>query len=161
MLNANIVGNSVLLQAAYPHFIARGGASVIFVSSIAGTGPSPGNLAYGVCKRALIQMAESLAVDWGAQNIRVNVIAPGVTISENTRPLWENAKLHETIVAGIPLGRLADADDMAAAAVWLASRGGAMVTGQTIVIDGGSTLRGAGRASAKIDFKAVMSQQAK
>jgi len=158
MLNANVVNNTALALAAHPHLQARGGGSVILISSIAATGPSPTVAAYSVCKRALLQLADNLAVEWGRQNIRVNVLAPGITVSDNTRPLWENPQLKAALTADIPLGRFGEADDIAAACVWLASPGGAFVTGQTIVVDGGSTMRGADKPP--VDFKAAFDASA-
>jgi len=151
MLTANVVNNSILAQAAYPHLMARGGGSVTVIGSIAATGPSPTTSAYSVSKRALLQLVDNLAIAWGAARIRVNAISPGITVSDNTRPLWEPEKVRAGLIAGIPLGRLGEADDIAACALLLASRGGEWITGQNIVIDGGATLRGAGRPA--MDFK--------
>jgi NAD(P)-dependent dehydrogenase (short-subunit alcohol dehydrogenase family) len=101
-------------------------------------------------------MVDNLALEWAPDAIRVNAIAPGYTVSDATRPLWSKPKVREGLDASIPLGRLGEADEVAACAVFLAGPGGAYVTGQTIVIDGGLTLRGAGKAKTP-DFKAVMS----
>jgi NAD(P)-dependent dehydrogenase (short-subunit alcohol dehydrogenase family) len=155
MLTVNVVNNSHLAHLALPHLRARGG-SVIFISSVSGTGSSAGVAAYGVSKRAVLQMVDNLALEWAPDAIRVNAIAPGYTVSDATRPLWSKPKVREGLDASIPLGRLGEADEVAACAVFLAGPGGAYVTGQTIVIDGGLTLRGAGKAKTP-DFKAVMS----
>ena len=143
MLTVNVVNNTHLAHQALPHLKARGGA-VIFISSVAGTGASATVAAYSVSKRALLQMMDNLALEWAAHGIRVNAIAPGFTVSEATRPLWSNPNVREELDTSIPLGRLGEADEIAACAVFLAAPGGAYVTGQTIVIDGGLTLRGAG-----------------
>ncbi|MBV9510356.1 MAG: glucose 1-dehydrogenase [Caulobacteraceae bacterium] len=156
MLNANVVNNTELALAAHPHLVARGGGSVILIGSIAGTGPSPTVSAYSACKRALLQVMENLAVEWSRQKIRVNAVAPGLTISEDTRQFWENPNVNAAFVARIPLGRWMQADDIAAACLWLASPAGSGVTGQTVVIDGGLTMRGAGEA--QTDFKDLKTQ---
>jgi len=153
MLNANIVNNTELALAAHPHFLDRGGGALIFIASISGTGSSVSTSAYSVCKRALFQLVDNFAVEWGPQKIRVNAVAPGLTISEDTRAFWQNPDTKAAFGAAIPMGRWAEPDDMAAACVWLASPGGAMVTGQTVVIDGGLTMRGANQQAA--DFKAL------
>jgi NAD(P)-dependent dehydrogenase (short-subunit alcohol dehydrogenase family) len=156
MLTVNVVNNAHLAQAALPHLRARGG-SAIFISSVSGTGSSASVAAYGVCKRALLQMVDNLALEWAPHGIRVNAIAPGYTVSEATRPLWSNPRAREDLDASIPLGRLGEPDEVAGCAVFLAGPGGAYVTGQTNVVDGGLTLRGAGQRQAKRpDFKAIL-----
>jgi len=146
MLTVNIVNNFRLANAAFPHLRVQGG-SVTFITSIAATGPSLAAAAYGIAKRGLHQLVDNLALEWGDHGIRVNAIAPGVTVSENTRILWQNEQVRTALSAATPLGRMGEPDDVAACAVYLASQGGAFVTGQTIVVDGGMTLRGAATRS--------------
>jgi NAD(P)-dependent dehydrogenase (short-subunit alcohol dehydrogenase family) len=88
----------------------------------------------------LIGLARSLAVEWGPAGIRVNCLAPGIVKTEFARALWDNPSIADPAVERTALRRLADADDIAGPAVFLASRAGAFVTGQTIVIDGGVTI---------------------
>jgi NAD(P)-dependent dehydrogenase (short-subunit alcohol dehydrogenase family) len=140
MLTANVVNNAELAHAALPHMVTRGGGAIIVVSSTSGVGPGPSAAAYSTCKRALLQLVDNWALEWASHKIRVNAIAPGLTVTDATRLVWENPGLRAAISADIPLGRLAEADDVAACALFLASRGGAFVTGQTIVVDGGRTL---------------------
>jgi NAD(P)-dependent dehydrogenase (short-subunit alcohol dehydrogenase family) len=158
MLNANVVNNTELVLAAHSHLLARRGGSVILIGSIAGTGPSATTSAYSICKRALLQLADNLAIEWGRQNIRVNVVAPGVTKSEDTRFLWDNPQVKAAIEQRIPLGRFGEPEDIAAACLWLASPLGAYVTGQTIVIDGGMTMRGA--SDPPVEFKEMRDEPA-
>jgi len=158
MLTANVVNNTELALAAHPHFVARGGGALILIGSVAGTGASPTTSAYAICKRALLQLAANLAVEWGRQNIRVNVIAPGITRSEDTRFLWRDPRIKAAVEQRIPIGRFGEPDDIAGACLWLASPLGSFVTGQTIVIDGGMTLRGAG--DPPMDFKAMRDEPA-
>jgi NAD(P)-dependent dehydrogenase (short-subunit alcohol dehydrogenase family) len=155
MLTVNVVNNFRLANAVRPHMQARGG-SVLFISSIAGTGPSLAAAVYGVCKRALLQLVDNLALEWCDDNIRVNAIAPGLTVSEATRPLWNNPQVRSGLSDGIPLGRFGEADDIAACAIYLASDGGAYVTGQTFVIDGGMTLRGAANRKHGVSVESAM-----
>jgi dehydrogenase/reductase SDR family member 4 len=88
-------------------------------------------------------MARNLAVEWGPQNIRVNCIAPGLVRTDFARALWENPELLAKSEAATPLRRIGEPDDIAGAAVYLASRAGRWTTGQVIVVDGGVTI-GAG-----------------
>ncbi len=87
-----------------------------------------------------MQLARNLAVEWGPSNIRVNCIAPGLVRTDFARALWENPEMLEITEKRTPLRRIGEPDDIAGAAVFLASRAGRWITGQTIVIDGGVTI---------------------
>jgi NAD(P)-dependent dehydrogenase (short-subunit alcohol dehydrogenase family) len=115
---------------------------VIIVSSIGGLKGSAMLGAYCVSKAADMQLARNLAVEWGKHNIRVNCIAPGLVRTDFARALWEDPKYLERTQALTPLGRIGEPQDIGGIAVFLASRAGAFVTGQTIVADGGVTIAG-------------------
>ena len=142
ILSANIGSVHRLCQRVLPGMAAAGGGSVILVSSIAGLKGSRMLGTYSVTKAASMQMARNLAVEWGADNIRVNCIAPGLVRTEFARALWDNPQLLAQTVARYPLGRIGEPDDIAGAAIFLASDAGSFITGQTIVIDGGATIAG-------------------
>ena len=89
-----------------------------------------------------MQLARNLAVEWGPKGIRANALAPGIVRTEFARALWDNPEVAGPATAATPLRRLGEPDDIAGSAVFLASRAGAFVTGQTIVIDGGVTIVG-------------------
>ena len=119
---------------------ARHDGSIVIVSSIGGLKGNGVIGAYNISKAADFQLARNLAVEFGPHNIRVNCIAPGLIKTDFARALWENP---ETLIASnarTPLGRIGDPDEIAGAAVFLASKAGAFMTGQTIVIDGGPTI---------------------
>ena len=115
---------------------------ILFVSSIGGLKGSAALGAYAISKAADMQLARNLAVEWGEHNIRVNCIAPGLIKTDFARALWENPELRERYESTTPLRRLGEPDDIGGIAVFLASRAGAFVTGQTIVADGGVTIVG-------------------
>jgi NAD(P)-dependent dehydrogenase (short-subunit alcohol dehydrogenase family) len=96
--------------------------------------------AYAISKAADMQMARNLAVEWGPRNVRVNCIAPGLVRTDFARALWENPETYQRAVALYPLRRIGESDEIAGAAVFLASRAGSFVTGQTLVVDGGATI---------------------
>jgi NAD(P)-dependent dehydrogenase (short-subunit alcohol dehydrogenase family) len=98
--------------------------------------------AYGVSKAADMQIARNLAVEWGPRNVRVNCIAPGLVRTDFARALWESPEIYAATVAKYPLRRIGEPDEIAGAAVFLASAEGSFVTGQTLVIDGGATIAG-------------------
>jgi NAD(P)-dependent dehydrogenase (short-subunit alcohol dehydrogenase family) len=142
VMHANIGSVHRLCQLAIPGMAGNGGGAVIIVSSIGGLKGSEALGAYAISKAADMQIARNLAVEWGPKNIRVNCIAPGLVRTDFARALWENPQIYEATVAKYPLRRIGEPDEIAGAAVLLASDAGSFTTGQTIVIDGGGTIAG-------------------
>jgi NAD(P)-dependent dehydrogenase (short-subunit alcohol dehydrogenase family) len=142
VMHANIGSVHRLCQLAIPGMAENGGGAVIIVSSIGGLKGSEALGAYAISKAADMQIARNLAVEWGPKNIRVNCIAPGLIRTDFARALWENPQIYEATVAKYPLRRIGEPDEIAGAAVLLASDAGSFTTGQTIVIDGGGTIAG-------------------
>jgi NAD(P)-dependent dehydrogenase (short-subunit alcohol dehydrogenase family) len=142
IMNTNVRSNLWLCNMVLPQMAERGGGAVIVLSSIAGLKGTRHLGAYGMSKAAGAQLARNLAVEWGPRNVRVNCLAPGVIKTDFARALYEDPALHSHVVKGYPLGRLGEPDDVAGAAVFLAARAGAFVTGQTLVVDGGVTISG-------------------
>lgn len=140
IMNANIGSAHRLCQLAIPGMAENGGGAVIIVSSIAGIKGSSVLGAYGISKAADMQMARNLAVEWGPRNVRVNCIAPGLIRTDFARALWENPETYKATVSNYPLRRIGEPDEIAGAAVFLASPAGSFMTGQTMVIDGGGTI---------------------
>jgi NAD(P)-dependent dehydrogenase (short-subunit alcohol dehydrogenase family) len=139
VMNANIRSQVWLANMAVPHMVARGGGSIVIISSIGGLRGSPQLGAYAVSKAADMQLARNIAVEWGPKNIRANAIAPGLVRTDFARALWENPVLYKKRTRDTPLQRIGEPDEIAGAAIFLASAAGSFVTGQTIVIDGGTT----------------------
>jgi NAD(P)-dependent dehydrogenase (short-subunit alcohol dehydrogenase family) len=142
IMGTNVRSNLWLANMALPKIAERGGGAVIIVASIAALAGSTRLGAYGISKAAGIALARNLAVEWGPRNVRVNCIAPGIIKTEFAKALYDDPAVEARAVAKYPLGRLGEPADVAGAAVFLASRAGAFVTGQTIVIDGGATAGG-------------------
>ena len=141
-LEANITNMAMMLKRAAPHMASRGGGSIVLISSTAGVIPMADRLVYGITKIAARHLAATLAVHLGRQNIRVNAIAPGGIRTEGNRHILEKPGFEKKLTAGLPLLRIGEPDEIAATAVYLCSPGGAYVTGQTIVVDGGQVLTG-------------------
>jgi NAD(P)-dependent dehydrogenase (short-subunit alcohol dehydrogenase family) len=140
ILDSNIRSNLWLCNMALPEMAARRDGSVIIVSSIGGLKGSAVLGAYGISKAADMQLARSLAVEWGPSNIRVNCIAPGLVRTDFAQALWENPERLAKTEERTPLRRIGVPEDIAGAAVCLASPAAAWITGQAIVIDGGITI---------------------
>ncbi len=137
IMRSNVWSNFWLCNRALPGMAARGGGSIILISSVAGMLGSPSIGVYGISKAADMALARNICVEWGAKNIRANCIAPGLVRTEFARALWENPKIHDHVVKSYPLRRIGEPDEIAGAAVFLAAPSGSFITGQTIVIDGG------------------------
>jgi len=142
VLQNNIVSNLWLANMVLPEMAQRRDGALIIVSSIGGIKGSATLGAYCVSKAADMQLARNLAVEWGPHNIRVNCIAPGLVRTDFARALWDDPKLLAHTESATPLRRIGEPEDIGGIAVFLASRAGAFVTGQTIVADGGITITG-------------------
>lgn len=142
IMNANIGSAHRLCRMVLPGMAENGGGVVVIISSIAGLKGTDVLGAYGISKAADMQIARNLAVEWGPKNIRVNCIAPGLIRTEFARALWENPETYQATVSRYPLRRIGEPDEIAGAAIFLASEAGRFTTGQTLVIDGGGTISG-------------------
>ena len=140
ILRNNVLANHWLAQFVAPEMAARRDGSIIFVGSTGGFRGSSVIGVYNISKAADFQLMRNLAVELGPSNIRVNSIAPGLTRTDFARALWEDEDNLRKALAGTPLSRLAEPEDIAGAAVFLASPAARYVTGQTIVVDGGSLI---------------------
>ena len=140
ILQNNIISNHWLIQMCAPQMRERKDGAVIIVSSIGGLRASPVIGAYNISKAAGFQLARNLAAEFGADNIRVNCIAPGLIKTDFAKALWDNPETLKRALAGTPLKRIGDPEEIAGAAVYLASKAGAYMTGQMLVVDGGATV---------------------
>jgi len=139
ILDNNIVSNHWLIHMVAPEMAERKDGAIVIVSSIGGLRGSGILGAYAISKAADMQLARNLAQELSPSNIRVNCIAPGLVKTDFARALWDTPEAEKRSSVGTPLRRLGEPDDIAGAAVYLASRAGAWTTGQTIVVDGGAT----------------------
>jgi NAD(P)-dependent dehydrogenase (short-subunit alcohol dehydrogenase family) len=140
ILDNNILANLWLISFVAPAMIARREGSIIIVSSIGGLRASTTIGAYGVSKAADMQLARNLAAEYGPHNVRVNCIAPGLVRTDFARALWETPENLKGHNARAPLGRIGEPDEIAGAAVFLASPASSYMTGQAMVVDGGATI---------------------
>lgn len=140
IMGANIRSNHWLCQLVLPEMVERKDGSIVIVSSIGGLRGSSVIGAYCISKAADMQLARNLAVEYGPHNIRANCIAPGLIKTDFARALWEDPETLRRSTAGAPLRRIGEPDEIAGAAVFLASKAGSFTTGQVIVCDGGATI---------------------
>jgi NAD(P)-dependent dehydrogenase (short-subunit alcohol dehydrogenase family) len=141
VLDVNLTGTFLFAQAVGRHMLARGEGSIVNVASVAAFKGAPSGamdaIGYNASKGGVVAFTRDLAVKWAPRGVRVNAIAPGWFPSEMSAVLLE--RWETEFLAGIPLGRFGAGDDLKGAVVFLASRAGAYVTGQTLVVDGGQS----------------------
>lgn len=140
-LAVNQLGPLWWSQAAHRQSMAERGGSIVNISSVGGLGPEPGIGWYNVTKAALLHITRQLAWEL-APDVRVNAVAPGLVRTEFARALWEDNEAR--IASHIPLRRIGEPDDIATAALFLASDAAAWITGQVLVVDGGTTSQPSG-----------------
>lgn len=129
-----------LAELTLPTMAAAGGGTFLVVSSLAGLRGNRVLAGYGVTKAANAQLARTLAVQWGSRGIRANAVSPGVIDTAFAAPITGDDDLARARLARTPLGRFGTPAEVAGAVVWLASPAGAFVSGQNIVIDGGTLI---------------------
>ena len=140
ILDNNVLSNHWLIQLCLPGMIERKDGAIIVISSIGGLRGSATLGAYAVSKAADLALVRNLAVEVGQHNIRANAIAPGLIRTDFAKALWDNPEATHRFNTEHPMRRIGEPVEIAGAAVFLASRAGSYVNGQTIVVDGGSTI---------------------
>jgi len=144
VMTVNLASAHAICSEMLPAMAKRGGGSVVFMASIAGLRGNKAIGLYGLTKAALSQLARNLAVEWGPSNIRANAIAPGLIRTPLSSGLMSDEAFMQRRMAMTPLRRVGEPDEIAGAALFLASSAGAFVTGQTIVVDGGTLITDGG-----------------
>jgi NAD(P)-dependent dehydrogenase (short-subunit alcohol dehydrogenase family) len=140
VLDTNLKGTFFCAQAAARHMVDRGeGGRIINVASQAGVVGIEERSAYGASKAGVVLLTKVLAIELAQHAITVNSVAPTFIATELTRTTLENPAWRERVLSRIPLGRVGEPEDVAAATVYLASPAAALVTGHTLMVDGGWT----------------------
>ena len=140
ILDNNVLANNWLIQMVAPEMLERGEGSIIVVSSVGGLTSSTVIGAYNISKAADFQLARNLAAEFGPSGVRVNCIAPGLIKTDFARTLWENPDTLKAVTRHTPMRRIGEPHEIAGAAVFLASPASTFMTGQTVIVDGGSTI---------------------
>jgi len=139
MIDVNIKATIRLVRLTVPKMIERGKGSVINIASVAGIEPQPHGMLYSFTKAGLLMMTRSWAREFGREGVRFNAIAPGLIQTDFSEYFWKNEQYVKHLEQTQPIPRIGQPDEIAFAALYLASDESSFVTGQTIVIDGGMT----------------------
>ena len=139
IMNLNLKGLFFLSQAVARIMKEKGGGKIINVASIAGITPDILPV-YSISKAGVIMATKVMAQQWAIYNIRVNAIAPGLTKTRFSEPIWKNQDILNIAMSRTPLGRPAEPEEMVGAVIYLASDASSYVTGQVLAIDGGMTI---------------------
>jgi NAD(P)-dependent dehydrogenase (short-subunit alcohol dehydrogenase family) len=136
----NLQSAIYLSKLFIPQMQANKDGVIIYLASIAGVRGNKNIGLYGVSKAGLIQLARNLAVEFGPDNIRVNTISPGMINTPFSQSLMENQAFMTKRLGQTPLRRVGEVEEIAGLAVMLASKAGGFITGQNIIVDGGTTI---------------------
>ncbi len=139
-IDVNLKGTFLVCQAAGRHMLAAGGGAVVNMASQAATVALDSHVAYCASKFGVVGLSKVLAAEWGGRGVRVNTISPTVVLTELGRKAWDGPR-GDALKELIPMGRFAYPDEIAAAAVFLASDAAGMITGADLLIDGGYTVK--------------------
>jgi NAD(P)-dependent dehydrogenase (short-subunit alcohol dehydrogenase family) len=143
LIDVHLKGTFLVSKLCAPLMFKSGGGRIVNIASIAGLVTFPLRTAYGPAKSGVIRLTQILALEWAAQNITVNAVAPGYVKTRLVAELVEKGLLDEEIlVKRTPLGRIGTPEDVANAVLFLISEGANFITGHTLVVDGGWTAYG-------------------
>jgi NAD(P)-dependent dehydrogenase (short-subunit alcohol dehydrogenase family) len=142
VIDLNLTATFLCARLAHPHMKKRGGGAIVNLASIMGfSGGIYPNASYQASKGAVVNLTRALALEWAADNIRVNAVAPTYVRTDLTAPIFSNPELLKTVMGHTPLGRLPETGDIAAAILFLASDAARCITGVTLPVDSGYLAR--------------------
>jgi NAD(P)-dependent dehydrogenase (short-subunit alcohol dehydrogenase family) len=137
LLAVNLTGYLLAAQAFRPGLLAAGGGAIVHIASIAASNPQPRSGAYSASKAGVAMLSQQLAVEWGPDGIRSNIVSPGMVRTPMSESFYQAPGIIERREAMVPLRRIAGPQDIADAVVYLASARASYVTGIEILVDGG------------------------
>jgi NAD(P)-dependent dehydrogenase (short-subunit alcohol dehydrogenase family) len=142
VLDLNLTALFLCSRLAHPHMKKRGGGAIVNLASIMGlSGGIYPNASYQASKGGVVNLTRALALEWAADNIRVNAVAPTYVRTDLTVPIFSNPEVLQTVKGHTPLGRFPEPEDIAAAILFLASDAARCITGVTLPVDSGYLAR--------------------
>lgn len=140
IIDSNLNGTFMCSRKAAQIMKNQKSGKVVTISSIAGRKAAPGMGVYGIAKAAIEMMTKVLASELALFNIQVNAVAPSMVKTDFSKPFWSNSDILNEIEKNIPMGRIAEIKDIVSPVLFLSSDAASYITGQTLVVDGGSTI---------------------
>jgi len=142
VIDLNLTALFLCSRLAHPHMKKRGGGAIVNLASIMGlSGGIYPNASYQASKGGVVNLTRALALEWAADNIRVNAVAPTYVRTDLTVPIFSNPEVLQTVKGHTPLGRFPEPEDIAAAILFLASDSARCITGVTLPVDSGYLAR--------------------
>ena len=142
VIELNLTATFLCSRLAQPHMKQRGGGAIVNLASIMGlSGGIFPNASYQASKGAVVNLTRALALEWAADNIRVNAVAPTFVRTDFTLPIFSNPQVLDMVMSHTPLRRLPEVEDIAAAIVYLCSPAARCITGITLPVDSGYLAR--------------------
>lgn len=142
VLELNLTATFLCSRLIHPHMKKRGGGAIVNLASIMGlSGGIYPNASYQASKGGVVNLTRALALEWAADNIRVNAVAPTYVRTDLTVPIFSSPEMLKTVMGHTPLGRLPEVDDIAAAILFLCSPAASCITGVTLPVDSGYLAR--------------------
>jgi len=139
IIDTNLTGTYYCSRAASRIMKEQGGGKIVSISSIAACRPAQGMGIYGIAKAGIEMLTKVLAAELASDNIQVNAVAPSMVKTGFSAPFWSNDDICKQIIKDIPLGRLAETEDIIHPVLFFCSSGAGFITGQVLAVDGGAT----------------------
>lgn len=140
IIESNLTGTFLCSRKAAQIMKQQKKGKILNISSVAGRKASPGMGIYGIAKAGIEMLTRVLAFELAQYNIQVNAIAPAMVRTNFSKPFWSNADIHDQLVKSIPLGRIAETEDIVHPVLFLCSDASSYITGQVLLVDGGQTI---------------------
>ena len=140
VVDTNLTGVFISARAAGLRMLASGGGSIVLVGSTFATSAVADWASYSAAKAGVVQLGRVLALEWAPRGVRVNMICPTATLTDQNRQLFEDESFKAAIVSRIPVGRLLEPEELVEPVALLLSKDSAMLTGHSLYVDGGWTL---------------------
>ncbi len=140
IIESNLTGTFLCSRKAAQIMKQQNKGKILNISSVAGRKASPGMGIYGIAKAGIEMLTRVLAFELAQYNIQVNAIAPAMVRTNFSKPFWSNADIHDQLVKSIPLGRIAETEDIVHPVLFLCSDASSYITGQVLLVDGGQTI---------------------
>lgn len=138
IFDTNVKGTFLLSRAAAKVMMTSGGGRIVNITTVGAVRGGPMMGVYHASKAAVKMLTMCMATEWAPMNILVNAVGPGMTRTDFSKPIWSNPEIERMITSRIPMGRLAEPEDIVGAVQFLCSDAAKFITGQSIYVDGGT-----------------------